>query len=156
MLLVIKKYKESIGYGLSLAVLFFLLRWFELRFMIFTHQYEIYFGFIAVLFTVLGIWLAGHFTKDKVKTIWVEKEIIINAAVPFEINQHEIMARKISKRELEVLALIAAGKSNNEIADELFVSLSTVKTHTANLYEKLEAKRRTQAIEKAKELHILR
>jgi len=154
MVTTIKKYKESIGYGVSLAVLFFLLRWLEIRFIIYNHQYEIYIVAIAVLFTVFGIWLANKITTPKVKTIIIEKEIVVSE-VPFIINETALNNLKISKRELEVLALIAAGKSNQEIAAQLFVSLSTIKTHVANLFEKLNVKRRTQAIETAKKLQIL-
>lgn len=154
MILQIKKYKESIGYGISLAMLFFLLRWLEIRFLIFSHQYEIYAGGIALLFTAIGIFIANKMTPQKTKTILIEKEIHVDK-IPFEINENEIAERKISRRELEVLALIAAGKSNQEIASQLYVSLSTIKTHTANLFEKLDAKRRTQAIKKAKQLNIL-
>jgi len=75
--------------------------------------------------------------------------------VPFTRNEETLSQLKISKRELEVLTLMAAGKSNQEIAALLFVSLSTVKSHAANLFEKLDVKRRTQAIETAKKRHIL-
>ncbi len=154
MVTVFKKYKESIGFGLSIAMLFYILRWFEIRYLILSQQYDIYFGLIAFVFTLLGIWLAKQLIEPK--TVWIEKEIAVPSTGPFEINQFEINARKISKRELEVLELIATGKSNEEIAEALFVSLNTIKTHTANLYQKLEVKRRTQAIEKAKSLGILR
>lgn len=154
MLLTIKKYKESIGYGVSLALLFFLLRWLEIRLLIFSHQYEIYVGAIALLFTAMGIWLANKITHPKVETIIIEKEVFVNE-IPFLINHEVINRLKISKRELEVLSLMASGKSNREIATELYVSLSTVKSHVANLFEKLDVKRRTQAVETAKNLHIL-
>lgn len=154
MLLTIKKYKESIGYGVSLALLFFLLRWLEIRLLIFSHQYEIYVGAIALLFTAMGIWLAKKITHPKVETIIIEKEVFVNE-IPFLINHEVINRLKISKRELEVLSLMASGKSNREIATELYVSLSTVKSHVANLFEKLDVKRRTQAVETAKKLHIL-
>lgn len=154
MVTVFKKYKESIGFGLSIAMLFFILRWFEIRYLILSQQYDIYFGLIAFVFTLLGIWLAKQLIE--LKTVWIEKEIAVPSTGSFEINQFEINTRKISKRELEVLELIVTGKSNEEIAEALFVSLNTIKTHTANLYQKLEAKRRTQAIEKAKSLGILR
>ena len=150
-MLQIKKYKEPISFGVSLALLFFLLRWMEIRFLVFSHQYEIYVGLIAILFTALGIWIAGKLTNPK--TIVIEKQV---DNLQFEINENEIQTRKISKRELEVLLLIAAGKSNQEIAAQLYVSLSTIKTHTANLFEKLDAKRRMQAIETAKKLQIIR
>ncbi|WP_309640974.1 LuxR C-terminal-related transcriptional regulator [Flavobacterium sp.] len=152
MLVTIKKYKESIGYGISLALLFFLLRWLEIRLLIFSHQYEIYVGAIAILFTALGIWLANKITSPK--TIIIEKEVLVND-IPFTVNEEVLSQLKISKRELEVLSLMASGKSNQEIAAQLYVSLSTIKTHAANLFEKLDAKRRTQAIETAKKLQIL-
>lgn len=154
MLRAIKKYKESISYGISLAMLFFLLRWLEIRLLIFEHQFEIYASIIAVLFTILGIWIANKITSPKVKTIIVEKEIH-RIRHEFVLNENNLSFYKISKRELEVLSLIAAGKSNQEIATELYVSISTVKTHIANLFEKLNAKRRTQAIEAAKKLQLL-
>ena len=154
MVTTIKKYKESIGYGVSLAVLFFLLRWLEIRFLIYNHQYEIYIGAIALLFTVFGIWLANKITTPKVDTNIVRKAIIVNETSVI-LNETTLNNLKISKRELEVLTLIASGKSNQEIAAQLFVSLSTIKTHTANLFEKLNVKRRTQAIETAKKLQIL-
>ncbi|WP_298224087.1 LuxR C-terminal-related transcriptional regulator [Flavobacterium sp.] len=154
MLLTFKKYKESIGYGISLALLFFLLRWLELRLLIFSHQFEVYVGAIAILFTALGVWLTNKITSPKVETIIVEKEVLVRD-IPFTRNEETLSQLKISKRELEVLTLMAAGKSNQEIAALLFVSLSTVKSHAANLFEKLDVKRRTQAIETAKKRHIL-
>lgn len=110
---------------------------------------------IALFFTALGIWLANKITIPKVQTVIVEKEIYISQKFPFEVNQKEIEKRKISKRELEVLTLISDGKSNQEIADSLFVSIPTIKTHISNLFEKLDAKRRTQAIETAKRLQLI-
>jgi ATP/maltotriose-dependent transcriptional regulator MalT len=118
------------------------------------HRLEIYIGIIALLFLLFGIWLANKVTKPKVETIVIEKEI----RVPIEnfmLNETELQLRNISKRELEVLTLMAQGLSNQEIAEELFVSLNTVKTHSAKLFEKLEVKRRTQAIETAKKLQLL-
>lgn len=154
MLRAIKKYKESISYGISLAMLFFLLRWLEIRLLIFEHQFEIYASIIAILFTILGIWIANKITSPKVKTVIIEKEIRLSPH-EFVLNENNLNRYKISKRELEVLSLIAAGKSNQEIAAELYVSVSTIKTHIANLFEKLNAKRRTQAIETAKKLQLL-
>lgn len=114
-----------------------------------------YIGIIAVFFLLFGIWLANKVVSPKEKTIIVEKEIRIATSDDFILNERELELRKISKRELEVLALMAEGLSNNEIAERLFVSLNTVKTHSAKLFEKLEAKRRTQAIETAKKLQLL-
>ncbi len=137
-----------------MALLLLLLRWLEFRFLVLEHQYEIYIGIIAVLFLLFGIWLANKITKPKVETIVVEKEIRVSVQ-DFILNETELQQRNISKRELEVLTLMAQGLSNQEIAEQLFVSLNTIKTHSAKLFEKLEVKRRTQAIETAKKLQLL-
>ncbi|HRI24837.1 MAG TPA: LuxR C-terminal-related transcriptional regulator [Ferruginibacter sp.] len=154
--------KGLIIYGISLALLLFLLKWFELRFIIFDHSLEVYIGFIAVLFTALGIWLAMKLTRPRVetrvvekeKTIVVEKEVYITRE-EFVFNEAEADKLGVSKRELEVLELMAQGCSNQEIASRLYLSLSTIKTHSSNLFEKLDVKRRTQAIEKAKKLSLI-
>lgn len=151
--------KGIILYGISLAFLMFLLKWLELRFIIYDHSFEIYIGFIAVLFTALGIWLALKLSRPKIETIVVEKEVYVNRneGLPtgFVLNTSLISQLELSKRELEILNLLAQGHSNQEIAAKLFVSLSTVKTHNQNLFEKLDVKRRTQAVEKAKRLHLI-
>jgi two-component system, NarL family, response regulator LiaR len=149
------KNKVILAYGMSLAVLLFLLRWLELRFIIFDHAFEIYIGAIAIIFTALGIWLTLKLTTPKVKTIIVEKEIYINSNDNFCLNEKEVAKLGLSKRELEVLQLMAEGFSNGEIAERLFVSLHTIKTHTSNLFEKMNVKRRTQAVEKAKRLSLI-
>lgn len=155
------KHKLIILYGVALAILLFLLKWLELRFIIMDHAFEIYAGAIAIIFTSLGIWLALKLTKPKVTTVVVEKEVYLDKEVPvsfnggFMLNEQALSKSGISKRELEVLQLIARGFSNQEIADHLFVSLNTVKTHSSNLFLKLDVKRRTQAIEKAKRLSLI-
>jgi DNA-binding CsgD family transcriptional regulator len=157
----IAKYKHILLYGLSLAALLFLLKWLELRFIIINHAFELYIGAIALLFTGLGIWLALKLARPRVKTIVVEKEVYIQQEVyvtppvNFVCNEQAMNELGISKRELEVLQLIAEGLSNQEIAGRLFVSLHTIKTHSSKLFEKMEVKRRTQAIEKAKRLNII-
>jgi DNA-binding CsgD family transcriptional regulator len=148
-------YKGILIYGISLALLLFLLKWLEFRFIIFDHAFEIYAGAIALIFTGLGIWLAHKLTKPKVQTVVVEKEVYINNTGDFVLNEKEMARLGISKRELEVLQLIAEGLSNDEIAARLFVSLNTIKTHTSKLFEKLDVKRRTQATEKAKRLSLI-
>lgn len=162
MLRSLARHKHIIGYGLSLAALLIVLRWLQLRFIIINHAFEIYAGAIAIIFTALGIWLALRLSKPKIQTVIVEKEVIVEKMVPragqsgeFVINQAALDRSGISARELEVLQLIAAGHSNQEIADRLFVSLNTIKTHSSNLFFKLDVKRRTQAIEKAKQLSII-
>lgn len=155
MLQKLKRHKELFSYALAMAILMLLLRWIEFRFMILEHQYEIYVGLIAVFFLLFGIWVANKITKPKEKTVIIEKEVRVISNDDFVLNENELQARKISKRELEVLTLMAEGLSNQEIAERLFVSLNTIKTHSAKLFEKLEVKRRTQAIETAKKLLLL-
>lgn len=151
------KNKLIIIYGASLALLLLILKWLEYRFVVVSHSFEIYIGGIALIFMGLGIWLALKLTKPKVETVIVEveKEVFITSNPDFVFNETELEKLGISKRELEVLQLMSAGLSNNEIAEKLFVSLNTVKTHSSKLFEKLDVKRRTQAIEKAKRLNLI-
>ncbi|WP_333876920.1 helix-turn-helix transcriptional regulator [Flavobacterium sp.] len=153
-MLKLKPYKEILSYLGAMVVILVLLRWFEYRFIVLENQYEIYIGIIAVFFLFFGIWLSQKLISPKEKTIIVEKEIRISSS-DFILNQTELARRNISKRELEVLRLMAQGMSNQEIAEQLFVSRNTVKTHSAKLFEKLDVKRRTQAVEKAKKLQLL-
>ena len=146
-----RKYGQLILYGISMALLLFLLKWLELRFVIIDHALEIYVGAIALIFTGLGIWLAIKIIKPKVTV--VEKEVYLNT--PFSINKKELELLNLSKRELEVLQLMSEGLSNKEIADRLFVSLSTIKTHSNNLFDKMNVERRTKAIDKGKRLGII-
>src|ERR1700704_3702032 len=119
--------KATIVYSISLAFLLFVLKWLELRFIIFHHSYEIYIGFIAVIFTALGVWLALKLSKPKIETVVVEKEVYVNRNENFILNTSLISQLELSKRELEILNLMAQGHSNEEIAAKIFVSLSTVK-----------------------------
>ena len=139
-----------------MAILLFVLKWLELRFVIIDHAQEVYIGAIALIFTSLGIWLALKLARPKVHTIIVEKEVYKPAGNgTFTVNERELEKTGLSTRELEVLQLIAEGLSNQEIAARLFVSLNTIKTHSSRIFEKLDVKRRTQAIEKAKRLNII-
>ena len=125
-----------------------------MHFIVFDHQMDIYIGVVAVIFTGLGIWLALKLRKPKVQTVVIEKEIF-TARTDFSINHNEVSRLNLSKREMEVLQLMADGLSNQEIASRLFVSLNTVKTHSAQIFEKMEVKRRTQAVDMAKRLSII-
>ena len=140
--------RTIIIYGLSLAFLVLLLKWIEYRFIVRDLSLEIYLGLIAVLFTVVGIWAGRKLTARK--TI-----VLAAPAAEFVLNEEKLKELGISKREHEVLELMASGLSNQEIADKLYVSLNTVKTHSSNLFLKLDVKRRTQAIQRAKELRII-
>lgn len=150
----IKQNKELISYAIAMAILLLLLRLLEYKFLVLEYKIEIYAGIIAIIFLLIGIWIANKVTKPKVETVVVEKEVKIFQD-NFSVNTEAIETLKISSRELEVLQLMAKGLSNQEIADALFVSLHTIKTHNANLYEKLDVKRRTQAVEVAKKLQII-
>jgi two-component system, NarL family, response regulator LiaR len=137
--------KTIILYGLAMAFLIFLLKYMEYRLLVRDLSTEIYVGIIAMMFTILGIWVGLRLTRKQV----------IFAGAEYIFNESELHRLGISKREHEVLELIAKGLSNQEIADKLFVSLNTVKTHTSNLFLKLDVSRRTQAIQKAKELRLI-
>jgi len=143
--------KHILIYGLCGGVLIVILKLVEYRFLVIQHSIEIYGGLIALLFAMLGIWLGLKLTKNK--------ETVIVREVPapqfFTLNETRLRELGITRRELEILELIANGLSNREIAEKLFASENTIKTHSSKLFEKLEVKRRTQAIEKGKRLGLL-
>jgi DNA-binding CsgD family transcriptional regulator len=149
--------KQIIIYGLIYGVcggaLIVVLKLIEYRFLVVEHSVEIYGGLIALVFAVLGGWLGIKLTKKK-ETI-VFKEVLVSADAPFALNQEKLRELSITPRELEILDLIASGMSNGEIAEKLFVSESTVKTHSSRLFDKLSAKRRTQAVQIGKELGLI-
>ena len=132
-------------YGLIAGVAIALLRFFEYRFLVLEHSLEIYGGLVAVLFAGLGIWLGLKLTKPKV----------VFRDTPFVMNQAKLAELGITPRELEVLGLVATGMTNKEIAAKIFVSENTVKTHAASVFEKLQAKRRTQAVQIAKQAGLI-
>jgi two-component system, NarL family, response regulator LiaR len=132
-------------YGLSMAVLLGLLKYVEYHYFVRDIPLEFYVGLVAAMFTGLGIWVGLRLTRPKV----------IERTGSFEVDESNLKKLGISKREYEVLELVAAGLSNQEIAEKLFVSVSTVKTHVSNVLAKLDASRRTEAIAKAKEMRII-
>ena len=147
--------RQIIIYGIALAAVTLLLKWLEMRYVLADQQMETYAGLIAVVFTALGVWLALKLRKPKVQTVIVEKEVYLSAPAGFTLNENELKRLNLSRRELEVLQLIAEGLSNQEIADKLFVSPNTVKTHSAQIFEKMEVKRRTQAVDMGKKLSLI-
>ncbi|MGH7709658.1 MAG: response regulator transcription factor [Gemmatimonadaceae bacterium] len=134
-------------YGLLGGVLIAVLRLVEYRYLVLEHSLEIYGGIVALLFSALGIWLGLKLTR---KTV-VVKEVPVRVSGPFVRNDARLEQLGITPRELEILETMAAGLSNREIAERLFVSENTVKTHAARLFDKLSARRRTQAVQRAKE-----
>ena len=145
--------KHILIYGLCGGVLIVVLKLVEYRFLVVEHSIEIYGGLIALLFAALGIWLGLKLTKTK-ETV-VVKEVLIPAQQSFALNEMRLRELGITRRELEILELIAGGLSNREIAEKLFVSENTVKTHSSRLFDKLSAKRRTQAVQLGKEFGLI-
>jgi len=143
--------KHILIYGLCGGALILLLKLVEYRFLVVEHSIEIYGGLIALLFAGLGIWLGLKLTKNK-ETIVVKE---VRVTEPFTLNETRLRELGITRRELEILELIAGGLSNREIAEKLFVSENTVKTHSSRLFDKLSAKRRTQAVQMGKELGLI-
>ena len=129
-------------YSAAIAAAALTLQWLEYRYAVRALSTEVYIGAVAVGFTALGLWAGYRLTSRGPKTA-------------FEKNDRAIAVLGISGRELEVLELLAQGSSNKEIADRLCVSPHTVKTHLGHLYDKLDVARRTQAVQKARELRIL-
>lgn len=142
-------------YGLAMALLIFVLKWLQWKYLVADHSLDIYIGLIALFFTTLGVWAATQLVKPKVKTIVVEKEVYVAVPEDAGVNEAELKKLNLTGREYEVLQLLIKGYSNAEIAEALFLSLSTIKTHASNLFVKMDVKSRTQAIEKAKRLKII-
>jgi len=141
--------KTILLYALLLALLIFLLKVLEYKFFVRDLSLEFYIGVVALLFTGLGIWVGLKLTRKK------NPIPPPSASGTFAPNESALQQFGISPREFEVLEGMAQGFSNQEIADKLFLSINTVKTHTSNLFLKLEARRRTQAIRKAKALGLI-
>ena len=154
-------------YGLLGGLLIAALKAVEYRFLVVEHSLEIYGGLVALMFATLGIWLGLKLTRTREVTIVREVPVRIEVPVPVEgpvpapasatFTRDEARREQlgITARELEILEAIAAGLSNREIAERLFVSENTVKTHAARLFDKLSARRRTQAVQLAKEAGLI-
>ena len=134
--------KTLVLYSLAIAAGAFALQWLEYLYAVRVFSTEIYIVIIALFFTGLGLWAGRRMTEGAIQET-------------FEKNAQAVDYLGISDREYQVLELLAQGHSNREIADQLFVSPNTVKTHLGNLYSKLEVSRRTQAVQKARALRII-
>lgn len=149
--------KRFIIYALILAIAAVGLQMLQYKLVLVNHSLELYGGVLAVIFTIVGITAGRKFAGKK--EIFVEKQVPVYVNIPmqhpFETNEKALEKLAISKREFEILELMATGMSNQEIADKLFVSVNTIKTHTSNLFLKLDVKRRTQAVTKARELQLI-
>jgi two-component system, NarL family, response regulator LiaR len=145
--------REIVLFGACGGVLMVVLQMFEYRFLVIGHSVEIYGGLIAAIFAGLGIWLGLTLTRSKPEV--VIKEVRVVDAPPFAVDDERVRELGVTPRELEILGLIAAGLSNREIAGRLFVSENTVKTHSRRLFEKLGARRRTQAVQIGKTARLI-
>ena len=140
-------------YGLIGGILIAALKWTEYRFLVIEHSIEIYGGLTAATFAVLGIWLGLKLTGTKERV--VVKEVLVPAGEPFVPDEKKREDLGITRRELEILELMAYGMSNREIAGRLYVSENTIKTHSSRVFDKLGAKRRTQAVQLGREFGLL-
>ena len=147
-------------FGLVGGLLIATLQYTEYRFVVIEHSVELYSALVAILFATFGIWLGLRITRRR-ETI-VVREVLVPAsgqgaepASAFAPNTAQQQSLGITARELEILTLIARGLSNREIATQLFVSENTVKTHCSRVFDKLGAARRTQAVQRGKELGLL-
>lgn len=161
--------RDILLYGVCGGLLIAALKLTEYRFLVVEHSVEIYGALVAALFAALGIWLGVTLTRKKPETIVQEKivEKIVTETIikevpaqagdndPFVADEARASQLGITARELEILGLIATGLSNREIADRLFVSENTVKTHSSRLFDKLGAKRRTQAVQIGKTARLI-
>jgi DNA-binding CsgD family transcriptional regulator len=136
-------WRTALIYGALLAVAAAGLQWLQFRLLAHTHPVAVYLALFALGCMALGGWVAWRLMHRAAPT-------------PFEVNTRAQQSLGISEREFEVLGLLAAGRSNKQIARQLEISPNTVKTHVARLFEKLEARRRTQAIGRARELGLVR
>lgn len=147
--------RDILLYGLCGGALITLLKLTEYRFLVVEHSLEIYGGLVAAVFSALGIWLGLTLTRKRTQVIVQPVAAGVPAAGPFTADARRMDELGITPRELEILGLIAAGLSNREIADKLFVSENTVKTHSSRLFDKLGARRRTQAVQLGKEARLI-
>src|SRR5271168_3432179 len=147
--------KHILFYGIIGGILIAALKWSEYRFLVIDHSIEIYSGLIAATFSAVGIWLGLKLTRKQERIVVKEVPVTVPMAEPFSPNEAKREELAITPRELEILELIALGMSNREIAGKLFVSENTVKTHASRVFDKLGARRRTQAVQFGKEFGLL-
>lgn len=145
--------KRLLLYGLVGGVLIAVLKWIEYKHFVHAYPTEMYGGLVALIFTVIGAYLGLKWTARK--EVIVVKEVRVRDEGPFVLDPARVRDSGLTPREHEILELIAAGHSNREIAEKLFVSENTVKTHSSRVFEKLGVNRRVQAVQKGRELGLI-
>ena len=143
--------KTILLFGLLGGVLIAILQVIQYRFLVVEHSLEIYGALVAILFSVIGIWLGRKVLRPEPAPMATPARAVEH----FVVDRQRLEQLGITAREYQILELIAAGLSNREIAEKLFVSENTVKTHSRRLYDKLDANRRTQAVRRAKDAGLL-
>jgi DNA-binding NarL/FixJ family response regulator len=144
-------FREIALFGVCGGILIAGLRLMEYRFLVLQHSVEIYGAIVAAVFAGLGIWLGGTITKKKPEV--VVREVRVDG--PFVLDENRARELQLTPRELQILGLIAEGLSNKEIAERVFVSENTVKTHASRVFDKLGARRRTEAVQLGKSWRLI-
>ena len=147
--------KRGLLYGAIGGVLLALLKLIEYQYLVRVYPIEIYGGILALVFTAVGVYAGLRLTRPKVVEVVREVEVRVPAPAEFVLNEQKLRELGLTQREHEILGLIAEGLSNREIGERLFVSENTVKTHSSRLFEKMSVSRRTQAVQKGKELGLI-
>jgi DNA-binding NarL/FixJ family response regulator len=146
--------KRVVLYGSAGGVLIALLKYFEYKHFVHAYPTEVYGGLMAVIFSAVGIYFGLRLARPR--QVVVVKEVRVPQGSPFELDAGKLKELGITQREHEILGLIAEGLSNREIGERLFVSENTVKTHSSRLFVKLGVNRRVQAVQKGRDLGLIR
>jgi NarL family two-component system response regulator LiaR len=161
--------RETLGhiavYGVIGAILTLALQLVEYRWLIIGHSFEVYGALVAALFAAVGIWAGRTLTRARtevverhVETVVVREvvvEVPVEPAGQFVRDERQVATLGLTPRELEILEAIAAGLSNREIGERLYVSENTVKTHSSRVFDKLGVQRRVQAVQQGRELRLI-
>ena len=143
--------RQLVLWGAAGGVLIALLKVIEYKHLVYEYPGEIYGGLVALIFTAVGVYLGLRWTRPK--EVVVVKEVRVGG--PFVLDETKLREVGLTQREHEILGLIARGLSNREIGETLFVSENTVKTHSSRLFEKMQVNRRTQAVQRGKEMGLI-
>lgn len=145
-------WKTTLLFGLVCGALIAVLELVEYRFLVIEHSLQIYGGLVAILFATVGIWLGRRLGQRRLDPVGA---VAVQPRAEFVVDRKRLESLGITPREHQILELIAAGLSNREIAEKLYVSENTVKTHSRRLFDKLNARRRTQAVQLAKQAGLI-